>query len=180
MKQVWLRTNRRVWLLSAVLPAVISMLGVAAIADPWQVGWGLRAPGIALAALGGVSLLAMALLATQPRVAFENGKVLFYVRMGRATAIPVDVVECFLLGHGPVLLPGEQYAKTEATTVVVRLAERAEEWSHGEFHPVLAAWCDGYITLRGTWCEPLNVDVVTRLNRLLYEASQHRASQVRV
>jgi hypothetical protein len=179
MKQVWLRTNRRVWLLSAVLPAVVLVLGIVAIADPWQIGWALRGAGIAMAMLGGLSLLAMALLAAQPRVAFENGKVLFYVRMGRATAIPLDVVECFLLGHGPVLLPGEQYAKTEASTVVVRLAERAEEWSHGEFHPVLAAWCDGYITLRGTWCEPLNVDVVTRLNRLLHEASQAQASQVR-
>jgi hypothetical protein len=72
-------------------------------------------------------------------------------------------------------LPGEHNAKTETSTVVVRLAERATDWSHGDAHPLLAAWCDGYITLRGTWCEPLDLKVVDRLNRLLYEASQAAA-----
>jgi hypothetical protein len=174
MKQVWLRTNRRVLLLSAATLFAPTLLGVAATVDPWNVGWTLRGPGIALAAVAGLAATIAFILARQPRVAYENGNILFYVRLGRPTAIPIDVVECFLLGQGPALLPGEQYSKTVASTVVVRLAERAEEWSHGEFHPLLAAWCDGYITLRGTWCEPLSVDVISRMNRLLHDASKGR------
>lgn len=175
MKQVWLRTNRRVLLWMAAPLAVLAAIGAGAIFDPWDVGWAVRGPGIVLALAAGVAFGVTLALARQPRVAFENGRVLVYVRLGRPTAIPVEAVECFLLGQGPALLPGEQYSKTVASTVVVRLAERAEEWSHGEFHPLLAAWCDGYITLRGTWCEPLSVDVVNRLNRLLHEASRAAA-----
>ncbi|MEX2187868.1 MAG: hypothetical protein WD875_13775 [Pirellulales bacterium] len=176
MKQVWLRTNRRVMLLMALPLAVLLPVAVVAIVDPWEFGWGVRGVGIAVGLLAGLGLLAALLLARQPRVAFADGHVLFYIRLGRATPIPVDVVECFLLGQGPALLPGGQYAKTATTTVVVRLRERAEAWSHGEFHPLLAAWCDGYITLRGTWCEPLSVELVNRMNRLLHEAAQHEAA----
>lgn len=172
MKQVWLRTNRRVLLLSAAPLALLASIGLGAAFDPWDMGWALRGPGLVLAVAAGLALAVALALARQPRVAYEDGKVLFYVRLGRPTAIPIDAVECFLLGQGPALLPGEQYSKTVASTVVVRLAERAEEWSHGEFHPLLAAWCDGYITLRGTWCEPLSVDVVNRMNRLLHDASR--------
>jgi hypothetical protein len=175
MKHVWLRTNRRVMLALAVPLALLAAAAAVAIADPWQWGWIARGVGIAVAVPAVLGLAALLLLARQPRVAFADGRVLFYVRLGRATAIPLDVVECFLLGQGPALLPGEQYAQTATTTVVVRLCERAEEWSRGEFHPLLAAWCDGYITLRGTWCEPLTVDVVSRMNRLLHEASQQAA-----
>ena len=58
-------------------------------------------------------------------------------------------------------------------TVVVRLAEKAEAWRRGRIHPLVGSWCDGYIILRGTFCEPLSVEVVHRLNRLLAES--HRA-----
>jgi hypothetical protein len=154
-------------------------MAAAAVAyvDPWGLGWSVRASGVAVLLLAGIGLSATLLLARQPRVAFANGHVLFYVRLGRPTPVPVDVVECFLLGQGPALLPGNQYARTATTTVVVRLRERAEAWASGEFHPLLAAWCDGYITLRGTWCEPLNVDVVNRMNRLLHEAAQREAAR---
>lgn len=177
MKQVWLRTNRRVMIAMAVPLAVLAALAATAIVDPWSLGWLGRGIGIAVGVPAGLALAAALLLARQPRVAFVDGHVLFYVRLGRATAVPLDAVECFLLGQGPALLPGEQYAKTSTATVVVRLRERAEEWSRGEAHPLLAAWCDGYITLRGTWCEPLNVEVVSRMNRLLHQASQQAARQ---
>ncbi len=177
MKQVWLRTNRRAMLLFAFPLVALSALAAVAIVDPWDLGWAVRGPGIAVAVLAGLGAAAALLLARQPRVAFADGHVLFYIRLGRPTSVPVDVVECFLLGQGPSLLPGQQYAKTATSTVVVRLSERAEAWSHGEFHPLLAAWCDGYITLRGTWCEPLTVDLVKRMNRLLHEAAKGLASK---
>jgi hypothetical protein len=175
MKQVWLRTNRRVLLVPVAVFAILEVVGFVAVFDPWDVGWAMRGPGIALIVLANFAILAAIILARQPRIAYADGNVLFYIRLGRPVAIPIEVVECFLMGEGPVLLPGERYAKTVASTVVARLAERAEEWQHGDFHPLLAAWCDGYVTIRGTWCEPLSVDVVHRLNRLLYDASRAAA-----
>jgi hypothetical protein len=175
MKQVWLRTNRRVLLLPVVAFALLEIVGFAAIFDPWDIGWASRGPGIALVIIANLAIVAAIVLSRLPRVAYADGNVLFYIRLGRPAAVPIDVVECFLMGEGPVLLPGERYSKTVASTVVARLAERAEDWQHGDFHPLLAAWCDGYITIRGTWCEPLSVDVVQRMNRLLYEATKVQA-----
>ncbi len=36
------------------------------------------------------------------------------------------------------------------------------------------AWCSGYITIRGTWCEPLNVPLVNRLNQRLADVTRAR------
>jgi len=58
-------------------------------------------------------------------------------------------------------------------TVVMRLAESAHQWQYVDVNPKLGSWCDGYVTLRGTWCEPLSLEVVIRLNRRLADA--HRA-----
>jgi hypothetical protein len=35
--------------------------------------------------------------------------------------------------------------------------------------PSLGTWCGGYVTIRGTWCEPLQPDLIRRLNRRLKE-----------
>jgi hypothetical protein len=98
----------------------------------------------------------------------------------RQQHVPIELVECFLLGQGPTWLPGKKYAKTETVTLVVRLAERAVEWSHRSTHPMLGTWCDGYITIRGTWCEPLSLDLVNRLNQRLAEVQQEIAPAEKV
>jgi hypothetical protein len=66
-------------------------------------------------------------------------------------------------------LPGEQHARTQTSTVVIKLSERHEEWEHVEVHPRLASWCDYYVTIRGTWCEPISVAVAGQLNARLAE-----------
>jgi hypothetical protein len=38
--------------------------------------------------------------------------------------------------------------------------------------PALGAWCDSYVTIRGTWCEPLNGELIRRLNRRLREVTE--------
>jgi hypothetical protein len=35
--------------------------------------------------------------------------------------------------------------------------------------PAFGNWSEGYVTVRGTWCEPLDSEVVRRLNRRLKE-----------
>ncbi|HEX4131608.1 MAG TPA: hypothetical protein VHZ24_16335 [Pirellulales bacterium] len=86
--------------------------------------------------------------------------------------VPIEVVEGFLLGQGPSYLPGKEASRSETRTLVVRLAERATEWEHVAMPPRLGSWCGHYITIRGTWCEPLSVDLVNRLNMKLHEAKQ--------
>jgi hypothetical protein len=86
--------------------------------------------------------------------------------------VPIDVVECFWLGQAPGLLPLERHKHVETAAVVIRIAERASQWHHQEVKPQLGAWCDGYITIRGTWCEPLGVPLINRLNQRLAEVTR--------
>jgi hypothetical protein len=58
--------------------------------------------------------------------------------------------------------------------VVVRLAESATDWKHREVRPAFGQWCEGYITLRGAWCEPITREVMQGLNRRLAEVQRER------
>ena len=71
------------------------------------------------------------------------------------------------MGQGPAKFGHGKIPETEAQNVVVRLAEAATEWHHREVKPALGHWCDGYVTLRGAWCEPIDADVLERLNKRL-------------
>ena len=51
-------------------------------------------------------------------------------------------------------------------------SDRAEAWHRQEVKPGLGKWCEGYITIRGTWCEPLSVGLVNRLNQRLAEVAR--------
>jgi hypothetical protein len=107
----------------------------------------------------------------RPRIAFSNGQVLFYLRSGSPIAVPASVVEAFFLGQGPALLLGGSQNKHQSVNLVARLSQREAQWARREVKPALGRWCDGYVTVRGTWCEPLNGDVVRRLNRRLKEVN---------
>jgi hypothetical protein len=94
------------------------------------------------------------------------------LRAGKPVAVPIDVVEAFLLGQGPAMLTNRRGDLREARVLTIRLAERAEEWANVEVKPALGKWCGGYIAIRGTWCEPLSLDLVNRLNYRLAEVKQ--------
>lgn len=177
MKAVWLAGNRRFWVpLGGLLLAVALAAGSLALGWwPWQpAGW--AAAGLAGVAVAAAGLLVCVLAwAMQPRVAYAEGHVLLYLRPTGPVRVPVEVVECFLLGQGPTFLPGEKSCAAEARTVVVRLAESAAEWHRVPVHRLLASWCDGYVTIRGAWCEPLSVDLVRQMNHHLAEV--HRAQR---
>jgi hypothetical protein len=55
--------------------------------------------------------------------------------------------------------------------LVIRIAESAADWQHVEVKPQLGSWCGGYVTVRGTWCEPLSISLVNRLNQRLAEVT---------
>jgi hypothetical protein len=175
MNEVWVRTNSRLYLATAVgLALVASLPAVVVLAmDGFQTTVSFR-PWLVVAAVGLAIAALLALLSRRPRLAFDGTNVRFYVRAGSRVDVPVELVEAFLLGKGPTYLPGHANDTTETTTLVVRVSERAEEFNHIETTPTLAAWCGHYCTLRGTWTEPLSIDLVNRLNQRLYDAQQAR------
>jgi hypothetical protein len=179
MRQVWLRPNLRALSISLILPALLLAAGLAMLllidgTGTWAtlrlVGWGL----VALAAVvAGLFIYVMRM----PRLAYQNGYLLVYLRSMAPVRVPIDLVECFFLGQdaGFVSSPGGK--EMETSTIVVRLAESAAEWRHVEVNPSLGRWCDGYITIRGTWCEPISGPLMKELNARLVEA--HRSQRLK-
>jgi len=56
--------------------------------------------------------------------------------------------------------------------VIVRLAEAAEEWKHRDVRPALGEWCEGYITIRGSWCERITPELMRRMNGRLADVKR--------
>jgi hypothetical protein len=169
MLETWLRTNRRAILLGCVPPLVAAAIGAGlvfaigeAAANFWRyLGW----------ALITASLSMIAIMLTQlrhPRIAFRDGKVLFYLRIGPPIAVPVEIVESFFFGQGPAHLP-TLTKQPNTVNLIARLSQRHTEWASQKVRPALAKWAEGYVTIRGTWCEPLNSELIRRINRRLKE-----------
>jgi hypothetical protein len=111
-----------------------------------------------------------------PRIAYRAPDVLFYVGARGPIAVPVGVVEAFFLGQGPANFPTAGGNQPQAVNLVARISQRAPEWAQAPVKEALARWNDGYVTLRGAWCEPLTNELVRRLNRRLREV--HRPESV--
>lgn len=175
---IWLHTNRRAFCLALV--ALLAALAVA-IGMAWMSpnGWVRGAAAIVATFLAYGSGLCIYMM-FQPRLSYENEHLLVALRPGQPIQVPIDVVECFFLGQGPALLPrrfGAGDKLEETSTIVVRLAESAEAWKQFDVKPSLGLWCDGYITIRGTWCEPITNELLKRLNDNLIAA--HREVRAR-
>jgi hypothetical protein len=172
--EIWLRTNARAILLGMVPPAVVGLAGLVllvGIGSREPPGW-LRGIGGAMAALSLATIAALAWQLRTPRLAYRNGELLAWLRSGGPIRVPIEMVEGFLLGQAPSLLPGRRHRASETATLVIRIAESASEWQRQEVKPQLGKWCEGYVTIRGTWCEPLSVGLVNRLNQRLAEVSR--------
>jgi hypothetical protein len=131
----------------------------------------LRLVGIALIVIG---LAIVGILVSQlrrPRIAFERAAVLFYLRSGPPIAVPVEVVEAFFLGQGPAHMPAVA-KQPQTVNLVARLSQRRTEWARQDVKPALGNWCEGYVTIRGAWCEPLNGELIRKLNRRLKEVKE--------
>ena len=174
MTDVWLTSNRRV-LFMAMLPiGLLAGLSLATLAQ--DTGPVFRLLATVLFVLSLVLLVGLVRQLYRPRIAYRDGQVLFFLRAGSPIAVPVNVVEAFFLGQGPAYLPVPSSSKSEAVNLVARLSQRAPEWSHQDVKPALGQWCDGYVTIRGTWCEPLTGEVIRRLNHRLGEVSRPHES----
>ena len=161
----------------ALLPALL-LLGCVLLLSVW---FGIRSTGSALFWLAGIvagltisgGLLLLVIL-RHPRLAYERGELLGYLAPRGPSRVPVELVECFFLGQGPSHL-SHGHEESTAANVVVRLAESSHQWKEVDVQAQLGQWSDGYITIRGAWCEPIDASVVKRLNHRLVEV--HRSAK---
>ena len=171
--EVWLRTNARAVAFGAMLPLAAAVIGGAiAVGLPGRepIAW-VRMLALTVAVPAAMVVVALVLQLRKPRLAYCDAHLLVWLRGGPPIRVPIDAVECFWLGQTPGLLPGKN-RNAEVAALIVRIADRAVEWRHQEVKPQLGVWCEGYITIRGTWCEPLSIDLVNRLNARLAEVTR--------
>ncbi|MCA9178257.1 MAG: hypothetical protein KDB14_27525 [Planctomycetales bacterium] len=171
MAECWLSANWRPVAAAMAPPAVVAVgcgAGVALSASPWIrlfCGIGLGLSGVMLIGLG-------ALLG--PRLARDGDWLLVRLKLGPPLRVPLEKVEVFFFGQGPSMTgpkagEDDDDLQTQTGNVVVRLAEAATDLHHRDVERRLGHWCDGYIVIRGTHCEPLTKEVMTRLNHQLRE-----------
>jgi hypothetical protein len=176
MPEVWLRTNRRAHYLMMALPAAALALVLAALGWSLLSGqhWGVSAVA-GVFAVGLLWLLGGLVHASlQPRIGFEGGDLLVYHKPGVPTRVPIDVVEVFFMGQGASELPPLAGREPETQNIVIRLAESAAEWKHREMWPAFGMWCESYITLRGSWCEPITPELMQQINNRLIAVQRER------
>jgi hypothetical protein len=170
MYETWLRPNRRAIWFGAFLPLLVAAVAAYLAFGPSGSNYlSLRWVGLAMLLAAVVVLASLVRLHFRAPIGYRNGHVMFCLRTGPPIEVPVHVVEAFFLGQGPAHLPGDMKRREETVNLVARLSQRETDWAQREVKPALGSWCDGYITIRGTWCEPLNVDVIRRLNCRLKE-----------
>jgi hypothetical protein len=178
-REVWLRPNRRIFAVAIAGLALCAAVGIILVLAAWHVAF--VALGCAVIAVAVLGIASMVQYASQPRLAYDNGHLLVFLGAPQPWRVPIEVVECFFLGQGPSLLPVSMFSRQsespESSTVVVRLAESAEQWKHIEVRPDHGLWCDGYITIRGTLCEPINADRLKQLNHRLVETHREQRKQ---
>lgn len=172
--EVWLRTNTRALWFGMIVPSV--MVGVGSLLLVGLPGrepaWWMRLVGGASLALGSVLIVALTVQLRRPRLAYRDGHLEVTLRPGVPDRVPIEYVEGFLLGHAPSFLPGRRHERSEVASLVIRIAEAASDWQRRDVKPQLGAWCDGYVTIRGTWCEPLSLALVQRLNERLAQVTR--------
>jgi hypothetical protein len=176
MQETWLRTNRRILFLGMILPAVLILGGlILALAFRFNAAPWVPYVAYAATAIGLFLLLLILLQLTRPRLAYVPGELLVYLRAGSPFRVPVEIVECFFFGAGVGQVPAGQ--NIPVRNLVLRLSEKAADFHHRDVKPALGRWDDGYIVIHGAWCEPLNLEVVKRLNVRLAEAQiAHKAT----
>lgn len=178
--EIWLRTNPRPFWAALIIPVILAFAGAICVwaatlhGAVWPYGWGGCVFTFASLLLAGMLLWR----AKSPVLAFEQGNLLLFLGAATPIAIPVQIVECFFTGQGDAILKDRAGKELEAATVILRIAESAKDWHHRDVPPGFAHWCEGYITLRGTWCEPIGPELLRALNQQLVTTQRNwKASQ---
>ena len=178
--EVWLRGNLRpVGSLAAVAAVISGSLLLAATGESVPV-WG----KILLVVLCGVLTLViavLALVASRPRLSYRDGLLRVRLTPLAVEDVPVELVECFFLGSSAVAVAGyspksvalpSQLAVRRVGTLVMRLAERADQWQARPTFAPWGEWLAGAVVFDGRWCEPLSIAGVVQLSRRLVEAKR--------
>ena len=169
MAETLLRPNVRAIYAGMMIPGAIAIVGLSIALGPWQAESWLRTVGWILAALAGLMVVTLIRQSRQPRIAYEAGHLLLYLRSGAPIRLPVEFVQCAFLGAGSTQLPGPGAREIRTANLVIRLDEKAIDWAEVSVKPALGHWSEGYITIHGAWCEPLTLDLVQHLNKRLHD-----------
>lgn len=159
--------NRRSAQVASIFSAVFFACGglFALLRNPvtWGVSLGLLAAAIVAV---GVAFR----MWNAPRICYDRTHVVLRFPDASVFRIPLEAVECFFLGAAKYQRCGAD--PRESIAVVVRLADRAREWKQRDLPADYGEWKEGYVTLDGTWCEPIAEAKVLELNRWLVEAKK--------
>ena len=174
--EIWLRGNLRpvAWL--AMVEAVVAggLITAAALRASSLPSFLLVAVPFCGVAAGLVGVLAYA--AARPRLERVGGCLRVRLSPTAVEDVPLDAVECFFQGSNPIDRSGEptcgDHAALRVNTLVMRLAERAADFSKRATFTPWGTWDDGYVVFDGRWCEPLSTDLARRLSRQLVEAKR--------
>jgi hypothetical protein len=170
IRETWLQPNRRALWFGCVPPLVIAAVGAWLAMRPGESNGAVWSwIGLAIVIIAVVVLGTLLRQLARPRIAYRDGQILFNLRSGSPIAVPVHIVEAFFIGQGPAYLPGNSQGQQKTLNLVARLSQRQTDWAQRDVRPAFGNWSDGYVTVRGTWCEPLTQDVVRRINRRLKE-----------
>jgi hypothetical protein len=166
MRETWLRTNRRILYLGMIFPGLAIFIGLLLMwlkaALPWTV------------ALVGLGILMASLIAWQlsvPRLAYSSEELLVYLRIGPPFRLPVEFAECFFVSSGAGHVSISR-GDLPIRNLVMRIAERATDYQHFAGNMPFGSWSDGYISFYGAWCEPIDLELVQKLNFKLSSARQ--------
>lgn len=160
-------------LLGMILPAVLIVVGLIVVcAKPLAAAGWLQVIGWLMLAAGALLEVVLALQWRLPRLACSENSLLLYLQAGPPVRVPLEVVECIFLGAGAGQVPGKAGGDIKVRNLVIRIAEKAADFQQRPVKPALGRWEDGYITVYGAWCEPLDVGLVNRLNTRLAEAKE--------
>lgn len=174
MAESWLQSNRRALRVALVVPGALTLVGLLLAISGLSRGiasfYFLFGAGLLVVGIFGAAWLIFAMRV--PRLGYEDGELLVYLRSLTPLRVPIDVVECFFLGQGPARPAPPDVCVPKAANVIVRLAESATDYHAREVRSDLGIWNDGYITIRGMWCEPLSHERVNELNRKLSAAQR--------
>jgi hypothetical protein len=175
--EIWLRSNMRPLLVTLIFAMIFCAAGVSAVAisDRFWFGLGLKIVGWITIGASGIFAVMLLYQMSLPRLVYRDGELLVYLASAQPTRVPIEIVELFFAGQGISHLPANDDLPSKSRTVVIRLAEAATQWHSREVKPDWGEWREGYIIIRGTWCQPLTADVLKNLNRRLREVHRERA-----
>ncbi|MFM8804023.1 MAG: hypothetical protein ACKOK8_08955 [Planctomycetia bacterium] len=179
-REIWLRGNLRpvTWLAAVAAVTAFGLFAALALAGPAPAAAWLAVTILSLVMAAVVGMLSFA--AARPRLVCAGDRLRIRLSPTVVHDVPLDVVECFFQGSNPIARTGEptcgDHAAFRVNTLVMRLAERAADFSRRPTFTPWGTWDDGYVVFDGRWCEPLSAEVARRLSRELLDAKRATAA----